>query len=133
MRGLGNDQDNVAINIKLKEGKKDFWFGELEAGLGNGGKTRYTGNAKLFFYSPESSVNLIGNANNVGNIPFTYMDYFKFTGGFRNFSGSGTNFNINDSGLGFLMTQNDRANEMEPAFGAANFTHNLSKKWDVSG
>ena len=31
MRGLGNDQDNVAINLKLKEGKKNFWFGEVTA------------------------------------------------------------------------------------------------------
>lgn len=134
MRGLGNDQDNIAINIKLKDGKKDFWFGELEAGMGDGGKTRYTGNAKLFFYSPKTSINLIGNANNLGNVPFNFMDYYKFTGGFRNFnSGGGTNFNINDSGLGFLMTQNDRANEMETGFGAANFTRKVSKKWDVSG
>ena len=28
IRGLGNDQDNIAINLKLKEGKKNFWFCE---------------------------------------------------------------------------------------------------------
>lgn len=134
MRGLGNDQDNIAINIQLKDGKKNFWFGELEGGLGDGEETRYNGKAILFFYSPKTSVNLIGDANNVGDVPFTFMDYFKFTGGFRNFnSGGGTNFNINDSGLGFLMMQNDRANEIETGFGAANFTHKISEKWDISG
>ncbi|MEP1224761.1 TonB-dependent receptor, partial [Maribacter dokdonensis] len=34
MKGLTNDDDNVALNIKLKEGKKNFWFGELTAGYG---------------------------------------------------------------------------------------------------
>ncbi len=132
MRGLGNDQDNVAINIKLKEGKKNFWFGELEAGLGNGQETRYLGSAKLFYYSPKTSINLIGNSNDVGKVPFTFRDYFNFTGGFRNFSG-GTNLNISDSGLGFLITQNDRANELETDFGAANFSHQASSKLSLSG
>ncbi|MEQ9580617.1 MAG: carboxypeptidase-like regulatory domain-containing protein, partial [Arenibacter sp.] len=27
MKGLTNDTDNVALNIKLKQGKKRFWFG----------------------------------------------------------------------------------------------------------
>jgi len=34
MRNLRNNQDNVAINIKLKEGKKNFWFGDITAGSG---------------------------------------------------------------------------------------------------
>lgn len=34
MSGVTNNQDNVAINIKLKEGKKNFWFGEITAGSG---------------------------------------------------------------------------------------------------
>ncbi|MGO3811790.1 carboxypeptidase regulatory-like domain-containing protein [Mesonia sp.] len=134
MRGLGNDQDNVAINIKLKEGKKNFWFGELEGGLGDGEKTRYLGAAKLFYYSPKTSINLIGNANNTGDVPFTFRDYFNFTGGFSNINQrGGTNFRINDSGLGFLITQNNRANEIETTFGAANFSQELQDDWDVSG
>lgn len=32
MKGLSNDEDNIALNIKLKQGKKNFWFGELTAG-----------------------------------------------------------------------------------------------------
>lgn len=34
MRGLTNDNDNIAMNIKLKKSKKNFWFGELTAGAG---------------------------------------------------------------------------------------------------
>ena len=71
MRGLGNDRDNVAINIKLKEGKKNFWFGEVTAGAGiadeygddNG---RYLVHPKLFYYSPKYSINVITDFNNIG-------------------------------------------------------------------
>jgi hypothetical protein len=134
MRGLGNDQENVAINIKLKEGKENFWFGELNAGIGYGEETRYLANPKLFYYSPDYSINIITNFNNTGDTPFTFRDYFNFTGGFRNFnSGGGTRFNINDSGLGFLLTQNDRAQNIENEFVAGNFTYKASEKLDISG
>jgi len=134
MRGLGNDQDNVAINIKLKEGKKNFWFGEIQGGLGSGEKTRYLGSAKLFYYSPKASVNLIGNINNIGDVPFTFRDYFNFTGGFTNFNQrGGTSFNISDSGLGFLISQNNRAHNLMTKFSAANFSYEANSALDLSG
>ncbi|MGE5942881.1 MAG: carboxypeptidase regulatory-like domain-containing protein, partial [Flavobacteriales bacterium] len=34
LSGVTNNQDNVAINIKLKEGKTNFWFGTVTAGGG---------------------------------------------------------------------------------------------------
>lgn len=134
MRGLGNDQGNVAINLKLKEGKENFWFGEVNAGLGYGEETRYRGNPKLFYYSPKGSINIIGDFNNTGDVPFTFRDYFNFTGGFRGFnSRGGTSFNVSDSGLGFLTTQNNRAANIEAEFLATNFTYTVSPKWDISG
>ncbi len=136
MRGLGNDQDNVAINIRLKEGKKNFWFGEVTAGGGLVGddEAGYLVHPKLFYYSPKYSINLITDFNNIGEVPFTFRDYFNFTGGFRNFNrGGGTNFNISDSGLGFAVTQNNRANELETKFLAGNFSWAVNKKWDLSG
>jgi len=134
MRGLGNDQDNVAINIRLKEGKTNFWFGDLTAGAGDGEKFRYLGKAKLFYYSPKGSINIITDFNNTGEVPFTFRDYFNFTGGFRNFNQrGGTSFNVSGGGLGFLTTQNDRANEIETGFAAANFTYTINPKWDISG
>jgi len=136
MRGLGNDQDNVAINIKLKEGKKNFWFGEVTAGGGVVGddEAGYLAHPKLFYYSPDYSLNFITDFNNIGEVPFTFRDYFNFTGGFRNFNQSGgTRFDISDSGLGFAVTQNDRANEIETKFFAGNFSYAVNKKLDISG
>ena len=60
-------------------------------------------NPKLFYYSPKYSVNLIGNINNIGELPLTTQDYFKFTGGFRNMmrkGGSSFNVSSNDLGIG---------------------------------
>ena len=34
LRNLQNNEDNFAINIRLKEGKDKFWFGEILAGTG---------------------------------------------------------------------------------------------------
>ena len=135
MRGVGNDQDNVAINIKLKDGKKNFWFGEVTAGAGVAeDEGRYLVHPKLFYYSPKYSINLITDFNNIGEVPFTFRDYFKFTGGFRNFNkGGGTSFNVAESDLGFTMMQNNRANDIETKFFAGNFSIEMSDTWDLSG
>jgi len=136
MRGLGNDQDNVAINIKLKEGKKNFWFGEVTAGVGidSDDNAKYLVHPKLFYYSPEYSINLITDFNDIGEVPFSWRDYFNFTGGFRNFNrGGGTNFNISQSDLGFAVAQNNRANEIETKFLAGNFSWRANSKLDLSG
>jgi hypothetical protein len=135
MRGLGNDQDNVAVNIKLKEGKKKFWFGEVNTGMGYGGdEVRYIANPKLFYYSPKYSINILSNFNNSGESVLSFRDYFKFTGGFRNFnSKGGTRFNISDSGLGFLLRPTNQARLIENDFVATNFSYNPNKKWSFSG
>ncbi len=134
LRGVTNTQDQTAINIRLKEGKTNFWFGEITAGAGYGEKFRYLANPKLFYYSPDYSINILTNFNNTGEVPFTFRDYFNFTGGFRNFNqGGGTRFNINDSGLGFAVTQNNRANDIEAEFVAGNFSYKASEKLDISG
>ncbi|HEU4497612.1 MAG TPA: carboxypeptidase regulatory-like domain-containing protein, partial [Flavobacterium sp.] len=135
LKGLENNQDNVAMNIKLKEGKKNFWFGDLTGGIGIGhNDERYIANPKIFYYSPKYSVNVIGNFNNIGELPLTMQDYFKFTGGFRNMMNKGgTNFNVSSNDLGIAGLRNNRAKEIETQFGAANFSYNPSKAWSISG
>lgn len=133
MRGLGNNQNNIAINIKLKEGKENFWFGNLEGALGEGEGTRHQESTKLFYYSPETSLSLLGNSNNTGDASFTFNDYINFTRAFRNLDTGGTSLNIGDNGPEFLVTQNNRANELQTHFGATNFTHNVSDSWSLSG
>ncbi len=133
MRGLSNAQDQVAINIKLKEGKKNFWFGNITAGSGVGETERYLVKPKLFYYSPKYSLNILTDLNDIGEVPFTLNDYFKFTGGFRNFGRGGTSFNVSSDILAFARLQNNRANEINTKFGAANFSFSPSKGLDLSG
>ncbi|WP_103072471.1 carboxypeptidase-like regulatory domain-containing protein [Aquimarina sediminis] len=133
MRGLSNSQDQIAINIKLKEGKKDFWFGDITAGAGLGETERYIVKPKLFYYSPQYSINILSDINDIGEVPFTARDYFNFTGGFRNLGRGGTSFNISSNDLAFSILQNNRANEINTRFGAANFSLTANKKLDLSG
>jgi hypothetical protein len=135
MKGLDNNTDDVAMNIKLKKGKKNFWFGDMDAGVGIADdKTRYNINPKVFYYSPEYSINLIADFNNIGELPFTIQDYFKFTGGFKKMmQKGGTNFNVSSSDLGISLLRNNRAKEIDTRFGATNFSYNVSKTWSLSG
>lgn len=70
----------MTLNIKLKEGKKNFAFGESEVGAGH--KDRYYVNPNLFYYSPNTSINVLGDFNNIGQSAFTASDYYSFEGGF---------------------------------------------------
>ena len=132
LSGVTNNQDNVAINIKLKEGKERFWFGEVTAGLGL--DNTFLAHPKLFYYSPKLSVNVITDFNNIGELPFTPRDYFNFTGGMSNFSrGGGTQFNATNNSLGISLLQNNRAKAIDTKFGATNFNYTLSESLDLSG
>ena len=135
LKGLENNEENVALNIKLKEGKKNFWFGDVTAGIGVGHKEdRHIINPKLFYYNPKYSINVVGNLNNIGELPLTMQDYFKFTGGFKNMMRKGgTNFNVSSNDLGILGLRNNKAKEIDTKFGAANFSYNPSKAWTLSG
>ena len=133
LSGLTNNQDNVALNIKLKEGKKKFWFGEITGGLGP--DERYVAHPKLFYYSPEFSLNVLTDLNNVGEVPFSLRDYWNFTGGTRGNvrPNTGTSFTTGASGLGLSTVQNNRANSIESEFGAVNFSYKPSRSWRISG
>lgn len=135
LKGLENNEESIALNIKLKEGKKNFWFGDMTAGIGVGHEEeRYIINPKLFYYNPKYSLNIIGNKNNIGELPLTAQDYFKFTGGFKNMMRKGgSSFNVTSNDLGILGLRNNQAANIESTFGAANFSFNPSKAWTLSG
>ncbi len=135
LKGLENNEESVAMNIKLKEGKKNFWFGDMSAGIGIGHEeSRYIANPKLFYYNPKFSVGILSNFNNIGELPLTVQDYFKFSGGFKNMMRKGgTNFNVASNDLGISLMRNNRAKEIETQFGATNFSYNVSKSWSLSG
>lgn len=75
MKGLTEDQKMI-INIKLKEGKKRFIFGDIVAGGGN--DRHYIGKANLFYYSPKNNLSYIGNANDIGTVSLSFEDMRRF-------------------------------------------------------
>lgn len=135
LKGLGNDEDRIAINIRLKEGKKNFWFGEVTGALGQGDDdVRYQAKPKAFYYSPEVSINLLTDFNNLGVQSFTFADYRRFVGFNRgNTRSSGSTIDIGAGAGGLLNLQANRAKELESKFGAFNGAWTASKKLSFDG
>ena len=134
LSGVTNNQDNVAINIKLKEGKENFWFGTVTAGGGvSEDEPLYLAQPKLFYYSPKFSLNFIGDLNNTGETALSRRDIRGFGGGFRAPSNtSGTSINLGDNSLNFLTNQKD-ALEVKNQLGATNFSYSPSQALDITG
>ena len=140
LSSVQNNQDNIAINIKLKKGKDKFWFGNILAGAGESPADTQNQNLdlhifqpKLFYYSPTYSINVIGDLNNIGEQAFTRRDYWNFSGGFNRPSGkSGTNISLGNNNLSFLQLQNNRAKDINTEFVAINSSYSPDKKIDYS-
>lgn len=129
LKGL-QDNDNVALNIKLKEGKKKFVFGDIEVGTGI--KERYLIYPKLFYYSPKTSINFIGDVNNQGKKSFTFNDYLEFEGGFsRLLNDASSYFDLFSSDFANYLSNQDFKEEKQ-IFGAFNIRHSVSNSSDLS-
>ncbi|MFV8331907.1 carboxypeptidase regulatory-like domain-containing protein [Flavobacterium sp. GSP14] len=130
MKGLENNNDDIALNIKLKKGKDKFWFGDVSAGLAN--DKGYIFNPKVFYYSPKTSINSIVNLNNIGEVSLTSADFFRINGGARNTIGrSGTTLNLNRNFFG--LSGGDNVAKASDKFGTLNINHSASKKWTLNG
>ncbi len=135
LRSVTNNSDNFALNIKLKEGKENFWFGNIDAGGGfsSADKGLYLLQPKLFYYTPTFTFNFIGDLNNIGEVVLTPRDLRNFGGGFRAPSrSSGTDLDLGNNDLGFLTSQDD-ALAVENILGASNFSWSPNSDLDISG
>jgi len=130
LKGL-QDSDEVALNIKLKEDKKKFAFGDVEAAAGV--ENRYLIHPNLFYYSPQTNINFIGDLNNLGVKSFTLSDYFEFNGGFGNLLADINSYIrlSNDDFSQFLRNNDFNANTNR--FGALNIRQSLSPKTAIDG
>lgn len=125
-----SDSDELAMNVKLKEDKKKFVFGDLEAGAEVAGETGYyLGHAGLFYYSPKTNVSFIGDSNNVGRSTFGFDDLMRFNGGISSFlSGRKSNTAF----FGLTMNNTDLVLN-KSQFSAINFSAAVNPKLAVSG
>ncbi|CAM1369766.1 conserved exported hypothetical protein [Tenacibaculum sediminilitoris] len=125
-----SDSDDMAMNIQLKEDKKRFLFGDVEAGTNVGYDSYHKASANLFYYSPKTNVNFIGNLNNIGEKTFTFKDYMNFQGGVNAvFNG---NFNWKGGDFSQFLENSDVLSSNQ-RFGALNITKTVASKLDVSG
>jgi hypothetical protein len=135
LRSVTNNSDNVALNIKLKEGKENFWFGNITGGAGYSADDQglYLFQPKLFYYTPKFTFNFIGDLNNLGEVVITRRDLRSFGGGFRIPSrNSGTDLNLGNNDLSFLTGQSD-AFAIENKLAATNFSWSPKRSLDISG
>ena len=132
LRNVTNNEDNIAINIRLKSGKDKFWFGEITAGSGN--DDTFLAAPKVFYYAKDLSMSLLGNSNNIGEPVLSRRDFYRFGGGFNNLNAqTGTSINISSDGAGIGNLQNNRAKSIDAKLGAYNFSHSPNEKWQISG
>jgi hypothetical protein len=131
MQGL-RDDDQLALNIELKGDKKRMVFGDIEAGAGP--EERYFGHANAFYYAPKTSVNFIGDGNNVGELALTINDYFRMSGGMSSLAArNGTSFRVNSGDFDIPLTDRNSASRLTNYLGAVNFTTRPSDKLQLSG
>ncbi|OYQ33204.1 hypothetical protein CHU92_13150 [Flavobacterium cyanobacteriorum] len=122
-----SDSDELAMNVKLKEEKKKFLFGDVEAALGN--DRYYAAHAALFYYSPKTTFNFIGDNNNVGQRTLTFDDMMRFSGGTSSF----LNQRKPLSNL-YAFTEGDQeVIENKSQFSALSFSHRVSDQFEITG
>lgn len=125
------DSEDMAMNIKLKADKKKFAFGDVEVGVGI--KDRYLIHPNLFYYSPKTTINFIGDLNNQGIKSFSFSDYLEFEGGFgKLIQDAGSYFSLYNSDFAQYLNNQDYTSNTNQ-FGAINIRQSINEKTDLSG
>lgn len=97
MTGVDDGEDETVINLTVKKGMKNGWFGTVEGGYGTDERYQVTFNINRFWN--ENQITFIGSANNTNEMGFTdgNGNRFRRFGGGRGINNSqnfGVNFNI---------------------------------------
>lgn len=128
LKGL-EASDKMVMNIKLAEGKKKFAFGDIEAG--GGIEDRYILHPTLFYYSPKTSINIIGDFNNIGEKSFSISDYINFEGGILSLMDNPGGLSLyNDDFARFLRNEDFVYSKNE--FGAFNIVQQINSKLNLN-
>ncbi len=77
--GIDDGSREKAINLELKEDKKNALFGDLMGGGGTG--EHWQGSAKAYRFTDKIQLAALGTANNVNQFGFSFNDYMNFNGG----------------------------------------------------
>lgn len=87
--GIEDGRDQKTINLKLKEDKKQGYFGNISGGYGT--EERYEGKFNVNRFSKKMQLSALGAANNNNQQAFSFDDYINIMGGLSNFMSGGSN------------------------------------------
>lgn len=100
MTGFDDGNEETVINLTVKPGMKQGWFGN--AFVGYGSKERYEGNAMVNRFMNNDQFTLMGGLNNTNNMGFSDLASTMFAGmgggGRRGFGRGGAGNGITSSG-----------------------------------
>lgn len=85
--GIEDGRDQKTINLKLKEDKKQGYFGNISGGYGT--ENRYEGKFNVNRFNKKMQFSVIGAANNNNQQAFSFEDYISIMGGLSNFMTGG--------------------------------------------
>ena len=99
LTGVDDGEDETVINLTVKKGMNNGWFGNVSAGYGT--DNRYEGNFMVNRFADGNQYTILGGANNTNNMGFTNGAASRFArfGGNRGINSSqnvGFNFNVGD-------------------------------------
>ena len=97
LTGVDDGEDETVINLTVKKGMNNGWFGTVNAGYGT--DDRYAGNVMINHFRDGNQFTLLGGGNNVNNLGFGdgAQGRFQRWGGDRGVTTSqyaGINFNV---------------------------------------
>ncbi len=97
LTGVDDGEDETVINLTVKKGMKNGWFGNIEGGYGT--DDRYLGSFNINRFWDNNQVTVLGSANNTNGMGFTDNNGNRFRrfGGGRGITTSqsfGINFNL---------------------------------------
>jgi hypothetical protein len=133
--GIDDGQREKAINLTLKEEKKNMTFGNLTGGAGPDHRYSLRGNVNRF--SKTKQLSFLGMGNNVNQQGFSMEDYMNFTGASqRMMSGQGgMRIQINsDDDTAIPLNFGGRTNGYLTNWaGGVNFNNQITPKTEVNG
>src|SRR5688572_10204672 len=132
--GIDDGQREKAINLELKEEKRNGAFGNLLGGYGT--DSRYQAKANINRFNIGNQLSVLGMANNINERGFSIDDYMNFTGGAQQMMGGGqVRVQIGgENQNGVPLNFGNRANGIfETYAGGLNFSDELTKKTEVNG
>ncbi|PQJ80606.1 carboxypeptidase-like regulatory domain-containing protein [Polaribacter porphyrae] len=128
LRNLADNED-LALNVVLKEDKKNFMFGDIETGSGVALDEFYKLHPALFKYNPKSNFSFIADVNNFNDNSLSFSDLSRLVGNTSNLLRQGSSANS----LLSLATGNEERFQSLTRFSAFNFQKEISDKFTISG